>query len=102
MVIQPEFLFVNKHMTKYGAEIEDQGIENKSRDTNDSVTFCFKEEKVKYVALGYILSVVAGVGVSAIVLVVKKFPFLGENMLHTSFWSVTFGIAVSAFFDGCI
>ena len=86
LVIQPDFLFVNKHITKDGSQIE----------TNNTVIYNFKQENVSFVALGYVLSIVAGIGVSAIVLVVKKFPFLGENMLHTSFWSFVFGIAVSS------
>ena len=48
------------------------------------------------VALGYALSIVAGLAVTTNSFLVKKFPFLGEQLLVTGFWTLVVGVILSA------
>ena len=106
LVIQPDFLFVKEHMTGSESNMTHHVTGSESNMTHhvtgsESHVIGNEPELVRdldislFSALGYSLSVVSGCVVSVSVLLVKRYPFLGENFLVTNFWSIVVSVASS-------
>ena len=93
LVVQPDFIFVKNHQTGNESDI----IKLTARVGNGTTE---KTDKTQgnsgLVALGYALSIVSGLAVTTNSFLVKKFPFLGEQLLVTGFWTLIVGVIFSA------
>ena len=86
LVVQPDFIFAKKYVTG-----------NKS---NFNITMATETEGyetiVVFTILGHVLPIVTGMGVTAQIILVKRFPFLGEEVFTVGFWSLSSGAVISA------
>ena len=94
LVVQPDFLF--------------NGVQQTENDTRSETVFVNYNEITQYenfkftlmspmlTMFGIILPIIAGITISSQTALVKKYPFLGEDVVVTGFWSLMFCIIVSA------
>ena len=82
-VVQPEFLFNTIEVHNTTEMIPTEG-ENATK-TN-----------VIYTVLGSVLPIISGITQSIQTMIVKKFPFIGNDVVVTGFWTLIFGSIISA------
>ena len=92
LVIQPSFIF------KTNDDIEESKYtsgETNSTSRSEQFEDTTHNGRVKFI-IASILSVLAGIGFSASILLLKKCPYLSENLTKVLFWSFIFGTFLSA------
>ena len=99
LVIQPSFIFKTNddiEESKYTTE-ESNHTSRETNSTSRSEQFedTTHNGRVKFI-IASILSVLAGIGFSASILLLKKCPYLSENLTKVLFWSFIFGTFLSA------
>ena len=82
LVIQPDFIFTTSQTMKSFQN----GTANGSTTIIGNETRKYYTSDYSLVALGYMLPIVTGLTASIDVVVIKKFPYLMENILVVSFW----------------
>ena len=87
LVLQPGFLFWKQHVIGTGNDINvTMAVDTRGRETGNTA----------FRILGHILPAIAGIATSSQIVLVKRFPFLGEEVFPVGFWSLSSGAAISA------
>ena len=95
LVVQPEFIFIHTYTGNINETyLTEDVISNLSKKFTE-VIYEENAEKYVFIALGYLLPLLAGTLISINILLVKKFPFLGQDLLATCFWGIALGILIS-------
>ena len=97
LVIQPEVIF---HYTEPGniTEILDESdsVFQNISEIRQNIIETFTSVNPVLAVLGLVLPVIAGISISSQTVVVKKFPFIGEDVIVTGFWTLMFCSIMSA------
>ena len=101
LVVQPEFIFMHTHTTGNENDVNETYLtgdfmSNLSKTFSEAIYRENEAENYVFIALGYLLPLLAGILISINILLVKKFPFLGQELLATCFWGIALGIVISA------
>ena len=101
LVVQPEFLFNRRSIQQHGNTVEHFKSENISenaiRNENEKEDV---DTNIMYAVLGVLLPMISGTVQSAQAVLVKKYPFIKEDVVVTGFWTMFFCSVISALLMG--
>ena len=101
LVVQPYFLFngINQTENKTGhPQSEIDFLPNNATRPHEYVQLTVM--RPVFTILGFILPIMAGISISCQTALVKRYPFIGEDVVVAGFWSLLFSIILSTVLVG--
>ena len=103
LVVQPEFLFSDAEQTRNMTglvqsenHLREEGLRENVQHGDDTFSLLSPTLTV----LSFVLPVLSGISLSSQTVLIKKYPFIGDDVLVNGFWSLMFCVMMSAILMG--